>query len=136
MFTNSPSLVGVPFSWLEASVLPDPLTSPVRLSARGGLQKKKGRGNERMVKNMHVMSTPCCSHAAFFKFQTSHGVPECSNGGEIVVDVKHGGIQQCVDVLEALQSCLQTTAAFLLQLPQFFLRHCGQRRWRRRHGGH
>lgn len=121
MLTNSLSLICVPFSWLEASVLPDPLASAVLLSARGGLVKS--RANERMVKKMHVtrISVVAVQHFLNSSKRSAEGVPECSDGGEVVVDVKHGSIQQCVDVLKALQSGLQPTTAFLLQLPQFFL---------------
>lgn len=59
LFTNSLSPIGVPFSWLGASVLPDAPASLVLLSARGGLVKS--RGNERMLNKLNM-----CSWLFFF----------------------------------------------------------------------
>lgn len=56
------------------------------------------------------------------------------DGAEVVVDVQHGGVQQGVDVLQTLQSGLEASPAFSLQLPQLLLRQPGKRRRRRRHG--
>lgn len=49
------------------------------------------------------------------------------------MDVEHGSIQQGVDVLETLESGLEASPAFSLQLPQLLLRQAGQRG---RRGGH
>lgn len=46
---------------------------------------------------------------------------ERGDGAEVVVDVKHGSVQQGVDVLETLESGLQAPPALCLQLPQLLL---------------
>lgn len=61
---------------------------------------------------------------------------ECGNGAEVVVDVKHGGVQQGVNVLETLEPGLEAPSALCLQLSQLLLRQSGQRRRRRRHCRH
>ena len=61
---------------------------------------------------------------------------ECGDGGQVVMDVEHGSVQQCVDVVETLQPGLQASAAVLLQLPELCLRQAGQGRGRGRHRRH
>lgn len=52
------------------------------------------------------------------------------------MDVEHGGVQQRVDVLQALEPGLQPPAALRLQLPQLLLGQPGQGRRRGGHRGH
>ena len=61
---------------------------------------------------------------------------ECGHGAEVLVDVEHGGVQQCVDVVEALEPRLQAPAALRLQLTQLLVGQCRQGGGRRGHGGH
>lgn len=63
-------------------------------------------------------------------------LPESGYSGEVVMDVEHGGIQERVDVVEALETSLQAPPALLLQLPQLRIGHAGQGGGRRRHRGH
>lgn len=64
------------------------------------------------------------------------GLRERGHGAEVLVDVEHGGIQQGVDVLQALQPGLKAPAALRLQLPQLLLRQLGEGGRRRRHRRH
>ena len=63
-------------------------------------------------------------------------VRECGDGGQVVMDVEHGGVQQRVDVVETLQPGFQASPALLLQLPELGLRQDGQGRGRGRHRRH
>lgn len=136
------------FSRLRLAVLPPsdtdeagafvPLVPPEPPSVRGGLQ---GRKQQKLISTWWWLTVEGNLYRKTTKLKLleknkSGLLPECGYGAEVVVDVEHGGIKQGVDVLETLQSGLQTPPALCLQLPQLLLWQLGQRRRRRRHRRH
>lgn len=61
-------------------------------------------------------------------------LPDGGQHGQVLVDLEHGGVQQRVDVLQALQPRLQVAALVALHGAQLLLRQPGETRRRHRHG--